>query len=34
MKNLLLKGENNMTLEGNIILFDAVQQYIDKSKRF
>ena len=33
-KSILLKGNNNMTLEENNLIFDAVQQYISKSKRF
>ena len=34
LKSILLKGNNNMTLEENNLIFDAVQQYISKSKRF
>ena len=34
LKSILLKGDSNMTLEENNLLFDAVQQYISKSKRF
>jgi hypothetical protein len=34
LKSLLLEGESKMTLEENIQIFDAVQQYIAKSKRF
>ena len=33
-QSILLKGNNNMTLEENNLLFDAVQQYMNKSKRF
>ena len=34
LKSILLKGDSNMTLAENNLLFDAVQKYIGKSKRF
>ena len=33
LKSILLKGDSNMMLEENKLLFDAVQQYMSKSER-
>ena len=33
LKSVLLKGDSNMTLEENKLLFDTVQQYIKQKQK-